>query len=204
MSEDPEKGQPQSSTKQKTRAEKQAGHVGQIKRTLVACLLGIFAGVLSYVSGGVPDAHGIQNNGLLGFMLMLAGIVLQKHIFMFIGIDTARLGGKDWFYQGFMTFALWFMTWTILLSSMAPVADFSANITAGSAPLAVTFSDTSTNAPASWNWSFGDGSFSTAKNPVKTYEYAGNFTVNLTAANTGGRTTKTRLDYITVTSATPH
>jgi hypothetical protein len=204
MSEDLEKGQPQNSTKQKTRAEKQAGHVDQIKRTLVACLLGFFTGVLSYVSGGVPDAHGLQNSGLLGFMLMLAGIVMQRHIFMFIGIDTTRLGGKDWFYQGFMTFALWFMTWTILLSSMAPVADFSANITSGNAPLAVTFNDTSTNTPASWNWSFGDGNFSTVQNPVKTYAYAGNFTVNLTAANTGGRTTKTRLDYISITSASPH
>lgn len=204
MSEDLEKGQPQNLNKEKTRAEKQAGHVDQIKRTLVACLLGIFAGVLSYVSGGVPDAQGIQNNGLLGFMLMLAGIVMQKHIFMLIGIDTTRLGGKDWFYQGFMTFALWFMTWTILLSSMAPVADFSANITSGNAPLAVTFNDTSTNTPTSWNWSFGDGNFSMVKNPVKTYAYVGNFTVNLTATNTGGRNTKTRLDYISITSATPH
>jgi hypothetical protein len=117
MSEDPEKGQPPVSKKEKTKGERQAEHIERIKRTLVASLLGIFTGVLSFLSGGVADAHGFQNNGLLAFMMMLAGIVIQKHVFIFMGIGGSKLGAKDWFYQGFMTFALWFMTWTILLSS---------------------------------------------------------------------------------------
>ena len=49
-------------------------------------------------------------------MLMLACIVIQKHLFILLGMDTSKLGGKDWLYQGFMTFAFWFMTWTILLT----------------------------------------------------------------------------------------
>ena len=51
-------------------------------------------------------------------MLMLAGVVIQKHIFMLMHIDTAKLGAKDWLYQGFMTFAFWFMSWTLLLSTV--------------------------------------------------------------------------------------
>ena len=117
MSEDLEQEQPELSKKEKTRADKQAEHIERIKRTLVACLLGMFAGVLSFFSGGVPDIHGLQNNGMLGFMMMLAGIVIQRHVFILLRMDTSRLGAKDWFYQGFMTFALWFLTWTILLSS---------------------------------------------------------------------------------------
>jgi heme/copper-type cytochrome/quinol oxidase subunit 4 len=117
MSEDLEQGQPQVSKKEKTRADRQAEHIERIKRTLVACLLGIFTGILSFFSGGVPDTQGLQTNGLLGFMIMLAGIVIQRHVFTLLRMDTSRLGAKDWFYQGFMTFALWFMTWTILLSS---------------------------------------------------------------------------------------
>ena len=75
--------------------------------------------MLSFLSGGTPDpVTGLQNNGFLALMLMLAAIVIQRHIFMLLGMDTGKLGGKDWFYQGFMTFALWFMTWTILLSSI--------------------------------------------------------------------------------------
>ncbi len=110
--------QPELTKKQKSRMEKQEEHIGRIKRTLTACLLGMFVGVLSFLSGGTPDpVTGLQNNGLLAFMMMLAAIVIQKHIFLILGMDTGRLGGKDWFYQGFMTFALWFMTWAILLSS---------------------------------------------------------------------------------------
>jgi lipid II:glycine glycyltransferase (peptidoglycan interpeptide bridge formation enzyme) len=110
--------QPELTKKQKSRLEKQRDHIDRIKRTLIACLLGMFVGVVSYLSGGSPDpATGLQNNGLLAFMLMLAAIVIQKHIFLIIGIDTDKLGGKDWFYQSFMTFALWFMTWAILLSA---------------------------------------------------------------------------------------
>jgi len=107
--------------KEKTKADKQAEHSARIKRTMVASLIGIGAGILSYWSGGIPDAAGIQGNGFLAFMLMLAGIVVQKHLFLFMGMDTAKLGAKDWFYQGFMTFAFWFMTWTILLTSLSQV-----------------------------------------------------------------------------------
>jgi len=117
MSGDLEQEQPEGSKKEKTRADRQAEHIERIKRTLVACLLGIFTGILSFFSGGVPNTLGLQNNGLLGFMIMLAGIVIQRHIFTLLRMDTSRLGAKDWFYQGFMTFALWFLTWTILLSS---------------------------------------------------------------------------------------
>ncbi|MGD1004076.1 MAG: hypothetical protein ABR887_01495 [Methanoregulaceae archaeon] len=119
MSEGIHEEQPPLTKKQLTRAEKQAGHIERIKRTLIACLIGIFTGILSFIIGGSLSARGLQSNGLLAFMLMLAGIILQRHIFMLIGMDTSKIGGKDWFYQGFMTFALWFMSWTILLSSAA-------------------------------------------------------------------------------------
>nr|WP_321352239.1 hypothetical protein [uncultured Methanoregula sp.] len=118
MSEEVIEEQPVLSKKQKTKQDKQAEHIARIKRTLIASFLGIITGALSYYIGGVPNTAGIQNDGLLGLMLMLAGIVIQKHIFILSGMDTSKLGGKDWFYQGFMTFAFWFMTWTILLTAI--------------------------------------------------------------------------------------
>jgi PKD repeat protein len=86
--------------------------------------------------------------------------------------------------------------------SSAPVADFSANVTFGTAPLAVQFYDNSTGTPTSWNWSFGDGSVvnATERNPVHTYVSAGNYTVSLTATNAAGSNTKTVANYITVSS----
>ncbi|MCU0628921.1 MAG: PKD domain-containing protein, partial [Methanoregulaceae archaeon] len=61
-----------------------------------------------------------------------------------------------------------------------PVADFTANVTTGPAPLAIRFSDNSSNTPTSWSWEFGDGATSTSQNPVHTYLSEGSYTVNLT------------------------
>lgn len=119
MSEGTVQEAPAPAKKPKTKDEKQAEHIYRIKRTLLACLMGIFAGILSYYIGGPKDALGLQNDGFLGFMIMLACVVLQRHIFILMKIDTTRLGAKDWFYQGFMTFAFWFVTWTILLTAIA-------------------------------------------------------------------------------------
>lgn len=49
--------------------------------------------------------------------------------------------------------------------------------------MAKAFNDTSTNGPTSWNWSFGDGSYSASQNPTHTYVNDGTYTVNFTATN---------------------
>jgi len=72
-----------------------------------------------------------------------------------------------------------------------PSADFYSDVTSGNAPLKVQFCDTSTGAPVSWNWDFGDGSTSTEQNPVHTYYKAGTFNVNLVVGNAGGTSSKT-------------
>jgi len=105
-------------TRPRTRAEKQVEHRNRIKRTLVACFMGILTGGLSfYLSGTADPVTGLQPNAIIGLLLLMAGVVFQKHIFMLIRIDYMELNKKDWFYQSFMTFALWFMTWTILLTT---------------------------------------------------------------------------------------
>jgi PKD repeat protein len=82
-----------------------------------------------------------------------------------------------------------------------PVAAFYATPTTGSAPLAVTFTDSSVAAPTSWSWQFGDGTTSTAQNPSKTYAGSGIYNVTLTVTNAAGSDTYTRTAYI-VTAAT--
>lgn len=73
---------------------------------------------------------------------------------------------------------------------ISPVADFNANPTSGSAPLSVYFTDSSQDATI-WNWDFGDGENSIAKNPEHTYTESGNYTVNLTVNNENGTDSKT-------------
>ncbi len=102
---------------ERVRSDKQRAHLIRIERTLAACFLGMFAGWLSIVLGGTPDANMVQPNALLGLVVLAAAIVVQRHLFILLRIDTPPLKTKDWFYQGFMTFALWFMTQTILLTT---------------------------------------------------------------------------------------
>ena len=81
----------------------------------------------------------------------------------------------------------------------APVANFTANVTAGDAPLAIRFTDESTGSPTTWAWDFGDGGNSTEQNPVHVYTAGGTHTVKLTAMRAGGSDTLSRPGYITVT-----
>ncbi|MDV4342537.1 PKD domain-containing protein [Methanoculleus sp. YWC-01] len=86
-------------------------------------------------------------------------------------------------------------------AAVAPTANFTANRTSGTAPLAVQFNDTSTGGPTSWAWDFGDGETSTDQNATHTYAAAGNYTVSLNATNAAGSNTHTETDYITVSAA---
>ena len=67
------------------------------------------------------------------------------------------------------------------------IANFSANITEGFAPLSVQFNDSSENATGvSWDFN-GDGiTDSEDRNPVYEFTIPGNYTVNLTASNENG------------------
>lgn len=79
-----------------------------------------------------------------------------------------------------------------------PEADFSADRTVGFIPMTVEFTDLSENFPDSWDWDFGDGSGSSAENPIHIYEQPGNYKVTLTAANCDGAGTETKVAYIIV------
>lgn len=85
--------------------------------------------------------------------------------------------------------------------SAAPVAQFSGTPTSGTAPLTVSFSDSSTNSPTAWAWDFdGDAiTDSTAQNPPGfVYNTPGTYTVTLTASNAAGSDAEVKTGYITV------
>jgi len=93
------------------------------------------------------------------------------------------------------------MTETLGGSGNPPTASFSGVPTSGTAPLDVSFSDTSSNAPTSWAWDFGDGTSSTAQNPMHTYTNTGSYTVSLTVTNADGADTDVQTNYVTVTTS---
>ncbi len=70
------------------------------------------------------------------------------------------------------------------------VANFTGNVSSGTAPLNVSFTDTSMGTPNAWYWDFGDGDISNEQDPVHTYLSAGNYTVCLTVSNANGMDSK--------------
>ena len=87
-----------------------------------------------------------------------------------------------------------------------PVVDFAGSPTySTTAPLSVYFRDLSTNSPASWNWTFGDGNTtgSTLQNPIHRYWYSGIYNVTLNATNAAGSSSLTRTSYVIIAGPTP-
>ncbi len=80
----------------------------------------------------------------------------------------------------------------------APVAGFSSPITSGTAPLVVSFTNSSSGSISTYSWNFGDGSTSGLQNPSHTYASPGTYTVSLTVGGSGGTNTLTRTGYIVV------
>lgn len=111
----------------------------------------------------------------------------------------------------------------VVVLEVAPLrADFTSNVTSGTLPLPVRFSDASAGSPSSWAWVFqkdplypvGDAGtqqaipylgneFSNEKNPIVTYTYPGNYSVTLTVSRTNETDTITKEDFIHVDPPAP-
>lgn len=95
----------------------------------------------------------------------------------------------------------------ITVNPPAPVASFSGTPLSGNSPLAVTFIDTSTNAPTAWKWSFrnvtpGNNTeieFSTIQNPAMIFG-AGNYSIALSASNAGGLNISSQVTFVNVST----
>lgn len=82
-------------------------------------------------------------------------------------------------------------------------AQFSTNITEGVAPISIQFTDLSVGNISNWNWSFGDGNYSDAQNPVHNYTTNGIYTVSLNISNGATSDNETKINYIVLSTAPP-
>ena len=79
----------------------------------------------------------------------------------------------------------------------SPNAEFSVEETDGCAPLAIQFTNSSTNANE-FSWDFGNGEYSTGLEPLAVYDAAGSYTIQMAVIGEGGCTdTLTLTDLIT-------
>lgn len=91
---------------------------------------------------------------------------------------------------------------TTVTITAPPVANFTADVFSGFAPLTVSFTDQSSGDVYDGFlyglWDFGDGTKSVDQNPVHTYAQPGTYTVAMTVTGPGGTDVETKADYIVV------
>lgn len=94
-------------------------YIRRLQRTMIAVTAGLVAGVICFATDLSAGATLGGRTFLFPILVLIASIMIQKHIFRMMKMDTNRLEKKDWIFQSFMTFSFWFVTWTILLSGAA-------------------------------------------------------------------------------------
>lgn len=125
------------------------------------------------------------------------------HTYTNFGTYTVYLTAKDSFMSNTTVYVRYINVTDS--NSLSVVSGFTGSPTSGTAPLTVTFTDTSSNTPISWNWNYGswssvDGGVSNARNPSHTYANAGTYTVSLNAQNANGGDSYSRTGYIVVSA----
>ena len=90
------------------------------------------------------------------------------------------------------TIAIEGLTFTVNQAPPLPVAAFTVNPASAVAGEVLSFAATSTGAPTSWSWNFGDGSGAATQNPAHVYSAAGTYAVVLTVGNQTGQGSTTQ------------
>ncbi len=146
-------------------------------------------GTLSYNRNGLNIANGVEGGGDIHFQLH-AG-----RTFGGSGCNTVynKVDNNTWNITVY---------YYLLELENPPIADFTATPTTVYVGETVSFTDMSTNNPTSWNWSFSGGTptSSTTQNPQIVYNSPGTYNVSLTVSNAFGTDTKTKTDYIHVST----
>jgi len=87
------------------------GHVRSVTVTTLASLMGIVAALVSeYGLEAAPT-------GRINVFVVLGAVLVQLPILQAVGVDTQEFSTKDHLYIAFMTFSLWFISWTMILTA---------------------------------------------------------------------------------------
>ena len=92
-------------------SERRSSHLRGVTVTAVSTLAGVGAAVASSAILGVAPKD------QLGLAIVGAFVLVQLPLLQGLGIDVDDFSTKDYLYVVFMTFSMWFVTWTILLTN---------------------------------------------------------------------------------------
>ena len=99
--------------KEKTPEEKQKDHRDGIIKTVVASILGILAGILTFTLYGTGE-----DRIWYAVLMIVIGFtyIIQKLLYPQLKIDVKEFKIKDWFYVEFIVIDFFLVTWTLLLN----------------------------------------------------------------------------------------
>jgi hypothetical protein len=90
-------------------ADPTAAHRRSLKVTTIATLGGVIAAFLSEMAVTDPTNR-------MGLLVLLGVLAVELGLMRVTGVDVTEFSAKDHLYVAFMSFALWFITWAVLLS----------------------------------------------------------------------------------------
>ena len=82
-----------------------------LRATGTSTIVGIVAALVTHLlSSGPSDI-------LFSIPILIASLFLGLGIMQLLGVNVSAFSKKDHFYVSFMTFTMWFVTWTLLLTA---------------------------------------------------------------------------------------
>ncbi|WP_323675012.1 hypothetical protein [Halorubellus sp. PRR65] len=100
-----------------TQSQRQA-HVLSVTRTGIAAALGVAAAFGSWFLTQDMSAAAASKDQTAQ-LIVLAAVAVQPILQQVLGIYKDDFGAKDFLFILFITFSMWFVTWTIILTSDA-------------------------------------------------------------------------------------
>ena len=90
---------------------KREAHLRSLRATGTSTIVGIVAALVTHLlSSGPSDI-------LFSIPILIASLFLGLGIMQLLGVNVSAFSKKDHFYVSFMTFRMWFVTWTLLLTA---------------------------------------------------------------------------------------
>jgi hypothetical protein len=89
-----------------------AAHLRGVTVTTVSAVMGVVAAVVSSVVATSATDR-------LAVFVLAGAVLVQFPLLKLLGMDVEDFSTKDYLYVFFMTFALWFVSWAILLTAGA-------------------------------------------------------------------------------------
>ncbi|MFN7974605.1 MAG: PKD domain-containing protein [Acidobacteriota bacterium] len=155
------------------------------------------ADILNGYGPRIPDAATAPKAFRMAFVLVVA-----KGLYPPSPASLAKLDGfRQQFEPSYVasTSGLGSMDTRLYLPGEPPHPAFYATPTKAIPGTSIQFTDDSRNGPvASWSWDFGDGTTSSARNPVHSYGAPGLYDVKLTVANLNGAESRTKSGYVDI------